>query len=195
MPAPTMPTNIIATDPGYLFWAPLASTEPTNTVAGSVFTDAWPVAWIPLGITKEGSEFAWQTETDTIEAAEYLDPLRIVSTGRHGSFKFELLNLSAANVKRALNGGTITVTGSGATTLSAYVPPALGAEVRCMLGWESQDFTERLVIRQAFQTGEVSIARKKGADNASLPLEFGLEALATVGTAPFSYLTAGAARA
>jgi hypothetical protein len=195
MPAPTMPTNIIATDPGYLFWAPLLSTEPANTVAGSVFTDAWPVAWIPLGITKEGSEFNWQTNTDKVEAAEYLDPLRIVSVSRAGSFKFELMNISAANVKKMLNGGAIAVTGSGATTMSTYTPPALGSEVRCMLGWESQDFTERLIIRQAFQTGQVTVSRKKGADAATLPAEFGLEALATVATAPFSYVTAGAARA
>jgi hypothetical protein len=195
MPAPTMPTNIIATDPGFLYWAPLASTEPANTVAGSVFTDAWPGAWIPLGITKEGSEFNWQTTTDKIEAAETLDPLKFVSTGREGSFKFELLNMSASNVKKMLNGGTIVVTGSGATTLSAYTPPALGSEVRCMLGWESLAADERLILRQCFQTGQLTIARKKGADNATLPAEFGLEALANAATQPFSYLTAGTARA
>lgn len=193
MPAPTMPANIIATDPGYLFWAPLASTVPTNTVVGSVFTDAWPGAWIPLGITKAGHEFNWQTATGVVEAAEYLDPLKYVSTGRTGSIKFELMNLSATNLKRMNNGGTIVVTGATTTTLSVYTPPALGAEVRVMIGWESQDFTERLVFNQVFQTGQITIGRKKGTDAASIPVEFNVEVPS--GAVPFSYATAGVARA
>lgn len=194
MPNPTMPANALATDPGFLFWAPLASTEPTDTVAGSVFTDAWPGAWIVLGITKEGSEFDWQTETDTIEAAEYLDPLKYVSTGRTGSVKFELMNMTAANMKKALNGGTIATSGSGATLLSQYTPPALGAEVRCMIGWESLDATERFVWRQTFMTGQLQVQRKKGADNATLPVEFSLEVPTSLAL-PWRYSTAGTARA
>lgn len=194
MPAPTLPANTLATDPGYLFWAPLSSSEPANTVVGSVFTDAWPGAWLPLGITKEGSEFNWQTETDTIEAAEYLDPLKYVSTGRTGSVSFELMNMNATNMKRMLNGGVITVTGTTSTTLSVYTPPPLGTEARSMLGWESQDGTERFVWRQCFQTGQVTIGRKKGADNATIPVEFNLEVPSSLAL-PWTYATAGVARA
>lgn len=61
-----------------------------------------------------------------------------------------------------------------------------------MIGWESQDSTERLVAYQCFNTGSVSIARRKGAAKATIPVEFALEAPA-VGQ-PFKYLTAGAAR-
>jgi hypothetical protein len=182
----------ISSDPGYLFWAPLASTEPTNTVVGSVFTDAWPGAWLLLGATKEGSEFDWQIDTDKVEAAEFLDPLKYVSTGREGSIKFELMSMNATNVKRMLNGGTITVTGTTSTTLSVYTPPAAGAEVRAMIGWESQDATERLICYQTINTGQVAISRKKGADVASLPVEFSLEIPAA--GIPFKYSTAGVAR-
>ena len=52
MPSTATPT--ILTSPGYLLIAPLGSTLPTNTVAGSVFTDAWDVTWLPLGATEEG---------------------------------------------------------------------------------------------------------------------------------------------
>lgn len=41
-----------------------------------------------------------------------------------------------------------------------------------MIGWESTDNTERIILPQAFQVGNVQIARKKGADNATLPLEW-----------------------
>ena len=51
MPPAAVTRPNVLTDPGYLFIAPLLTTLPTNTVAGGVFTDAWPVAWLPLGAT------------------------------------------------------------------------------------------------------------------------------------------------
>jgi hypothetical protein len=192
MPAPTMPVPAISTDPGFLFWAPLGSAEPTNTVVGSVFTDEWPVAWKLLGATEEGHNFSWSTTTETIEVAEFLDPIKYVTTGRTGSVAFALASITAENVKRALNGGTLTTTGSTTTTKTEYTPAAMGAEVRCMIGWESQDSTERLIAYQCFNTGTVSIARQKGAAKATLPVEFGLETPAS--GVPFKYVTAGVAR-
>ena len=182
----------LATEPGFLFWAPLGSAEPTHTVAGSVFTDTWPVAWISLGATEEGSNFDFTTSTEMIEAAEFYDPLKYVSTGRSGSVAFALLNISAANVKRALNGGALTTTGTAATTMTVYTPPKVGSEVRCMIGWESQDSTERLIAYQCFNTAGISIARRKGAAKANIPVEFALE-LPLSGD-PFKYVTAGVDR-
>lgn len=192
MPAVTVAVPAIATDPGFLFWAPLGSTEPTNTVVGSVFTDAWPVAWIALGATEEGHAFSWSTSTEAIEVAEFLDPIKYVDTGRSGSIAFALASITMSNMKRALNGGTVTTTGSTTTTMATYTPPVLGASTRCMIGWESQDSTERLVAYQCYNTGSVEIARRKGAAKATLPLEYALE-VPTSGL-PFKYVTAGVAR-
>lgn len=192
MPAVTVPVPTIATDPGYLFWAPLGTAEPTNTVVGSVFTDAWPSGWIALGATEEGHSFSWTTSTDQIEVAEFLDPIKYVETGRTGSIAFALASVTLTNLKRALNGGTVTTTGTTTTTLATYTPPVLGASVRCMVGWESQDSTERLIAYQCFNTGTVEIARRKGADKATLPIEFALEVPSS--GVPFKYLTAGVAR-
>jgi hypothetical protein len=193
MPAITVPVNALALGPGFLYWAPLASTLPTNTVAGSVFTDTWPGAWLPFGATDDGSEFSYKPSTDDVEVAEYYDPPAIVSTGREISISFDLAQINATNLKRVLNGGTITVTGSGATTLSEYVPPTVGAEVRGMVGWEAQDSTERVVMYQCFQTGEVKVSRKKGANNATLPTEFRAEIPST--GIPFKWWFAGTVRA
>jgi hypothetical protein len=193
MPPITVATPKIATDPGFLFWAPLGTAAPANTVAGSVFTDAWPSAWVALGATEEGHAFSWSTSTEPIEVAEFLDPIRFVETGREGSVSFALASITAANLKRALNGGTLTTTGSTATTKTVYTPPELGGSVRSMVGWESQDSTERLIVFQAFNTGTVEIARRKGADKATLPIEFGIEAPAS--GPPFQYVTAGVDRA
>jgi len=183
----------IATDPGYLFWAPLGTAEPTHTVVGSVFSDTWAAAWISLGATEEGHNFTFSSTTEQIEVAEFLDPIKYVETGRSGSIAFALASITAANVKRMLNGGTIAPTGSTTTTMNVYTPPALGASVRCMIGWESQDSTERLICYQCFNTAGVSVARRKGAAKATLPVEFGLEVPAS--GIPFKYVTAGVARA
>jgi len=192
MPAATVPKNAIATGAGYLYYAALGSALPTNTVVGSVFTDAWPGAYFLLGVTKEGSEFDYEINVDQIEAAEYLDPLSYVTTGRVASIKMELMQIHATNMKRVLNGGTLSTSGSGTTLLSTYTPPAPGAEVRCVIGWEAQDNTERLVFEQAFQVGSLAVARKKGADNATLPVEFRGEVAAS--GFPFQYFTAGTLR-
>ncbi len=62
MPPAAVAVPKVLTDPGYLFIAPLLTALPANTGAGSVFTDAWPVAWLPLGATTEGSKFSYSSE-------------------------------------------------------------------------------------------------------------------------------------
>lgn len=149
---------------------------PGGTVAGSVFTDALGASWVPAGVTAEGSEFSYQLSTDTIEVAEYLDPLSYVSTGRQAAVAFDAAQDHLNTWKMALNGGTIsTVSGSGATLLSQYEPPTVGSEVRIALFWESDDLTMRKWYPRCFQTGSLTVARKKGADYARFPMSFGLE--------------------
>ncbi len=193
MPAATVPKTPLALGAGYLYYAPSGTSLPTNTVASSAFSVAWASPWALLGVTKEGQEFSYEISVDEIEAAEYADTLQYVTTKRVAGMKFELMLVHATNMARALNMASATSTsGSGTTLLTTVQPPALGAEVRCMIGWESQDSTERLVMEQAFQVGSLTIARKKGADNATLPLEFRGE-VASSGY-PFQYFTAGTAR-
>lgn len=193
MPAITIPNGAVVIGPGTLYKAPLLTAIPTNTVAGSVFTDAWPAAWIPVGVTREGSQWTYQPSTDNVEVAEYLDPLRIVTTGRQIGVSFDVAQVTLQNYRLGLNGGTVsTVSGTAATTLSRYSPPVNGAEIRTMIGWESDDATERLIFHQCFQTGQVSVAHRKGAANASIPVDFGVEQPST--GFPFDIYLAGTAR-
>jgi hypothetical protein len=192
MPAVVVPKNALSFGAGYLYGAPIGTSVPACTVAGSVFTDAWPAGWFLFGVTREGHELSYELETEDVEAAEYLDPLATVTTGRTSGMSFELMQIHATNLKRALNGGTIATSGAGTTLRSEYSPPNVGEEVRSMIGWESQDGTERVYAEQAFQVGSLSIARRKGADNAGLPLEWRFEIPAS--GKPFVYVTAGAIR-
>jgi hypothetical protein len=175
-----------------MYIAVLGTSLPANTVVGSVFTDAWPGGWNLLGVTKSGSEFTYTVNTDTIDSAEYFDPLQIVTTSRAASWAFELQQINATTFKNALNGGSLVTSGAGTTLLSTYTPPAPGAEVRCMIGFESQDNTERLVMEQALQSGSLKMSRNKGAANATIPVEFQAEVPAS--GFPFRYWTAGTAR-
>ena len=122
-----------------------------------------------------------------------MDPVKYVEKSREGSIAFALASINASNLKRSLNGGTLTTTGTAGTTMTSYTPPAAGASTRCMIGWESLDSTERLVCYQTINTGEVSIQRRKGKDHAVIPVEFSLEIPSTA--IPFKYITAGTARA
>ena len=191
---PTTATPNILNDAGYLFWAPLLSAEPTNTVSGSKFTDAWPGAWISLGATEDGSEFTYETKLEAISVAEFFDPIKWATTERTGTFAFNLADYTLANLKRALNGGTLTVvSGTGATQLNSYIPPTPGAEVRAMLGWESLDNTVRLIVYQSIQGGAMKSEFKKAPSFATIPCEFSFEIPASGN--PFKKYTAGAARA
>jgi hypothetical protein len=159
---------------------------------GSVYTDTWPAGWNLLGVTKEGHTLNIDINTDAVEAAEYVDPLLNVVTGRTITSEFELMQIHMTNVKRAFNGGTLATSGAGTTLLTTYTLPAIGAEVRCQIGWEAVDNTERWWGMQAFQTGSVGIQRKKGADNATLPLTYTFEPDAS--SQPIYFANAGANR-
>ena len=186
---------MVLTDPGYLLIAPLASTVPTNTVAGSVFTDSWDAAWLSLGATEEGSTFSYSTTVEPIKVAEFFDPISYSTTERAGSIAFNLADFTLSNYRRAINGGVAALaatSGTGATTLGTLEPPEPGAEVRCMIGWESLDHTVRLICHQTIQGGEISSAFNRAPNKALIPCTFQLE-VPTAGK-PWTMYTAGANR-
>ncbi|HNX48684.1 MAG TPA: hypothetical protein PKL08_00850 [Thermoanaerobaculaceae bacterium] len=155
--------------------------EAGGTVAGSVFTDAWPAAWIPWGVTREGSTFSYQLSTSEVTVAEYLNALAIVEDSVAIGVDFDVAQVTAKNFAAALNNlaGTRTVSGTGATLLTKVSPPAVGQSVRTMLGWESNDGTERAFFYQCLQAGNLQVQRRKGSNNASLPVSYRVEQPAT----------------
>jgi hypothetical protein len=168
LPSPRGTSTGLALGPGALFIAPVGTAEPTD------LTTAWSsvnAAWVKLGYTDAGSEFHYSPATDTVEVAEELDPVSIQTTGRTASVVFALAEITATNLKRAMNGGTITA-GTGIVT---FEPPDLGTETRTAIGFESEDSQERWVFRQCFQSGDLTVTRAKGAAKATISCEFSLE--------------------
>jgi hypothetical protein len=161
------PANL-ALGPGSLYAAVLGTPEPVD------LTTPWATVsaqWIPLGYTDEGSTFNYSVDSENVEVAEELDPVAVALTSRELSLSFALAEITAANLKLALNGGSI-VAGTGIVT---FEPPDLGEEVRMMLGWESEDHTERWVYRKCLQVGGIEMSRAKGAAKATIGAEFRLE--------------------
>lgn len=194
MPLSTAVPNILS-DPGYLLIAPLGSTLPTNTVAGSVFTDSWDAAWLSLGATEEGSTFGYSSTVEPITVAEFFDPISYRTTERAGSIAFALADYTLTNFRRAVNGGAAALaatSGSGATTLGTLEPPDPGDEVRVMVGWESLDNTLRLVCHQVLQGGEISTQFQKAPEKALIACTFQMEVPS--GGKPWTMWSAGADR-
>jgi len=176
MPDPTK----IRVGPGLLKIGAVGATEPTD------LTTAWPVAWVDLGYTEEGHSFTASRSFEPVEVAEEIDPVRYEATGREMRVEFAAAEMTATNLSRALNGGTVT-TGTGLVT---FEPPDPGAEVRLALGWEAKDKSERWVWRKCLSTGDIEIARRKAPDKATIPMSFMCEIVAGGGK-PFKAIFAG----
>lgn len=154
--------------PGRLYIAPVGTPEPADLAA------SWNAAFVDIGYTEEGHSFSSSTTFDPVSVAEEIDPISYEATGRESSVSFALAQMTAKNLSRALNGGTLT-TGTGIVT---FEPPDPGEEVRVAIGWESQDGLERWVFRKCLQTGAVDIARRKAPDKATIPVQFMCEIVA-----------------
>jgi hypothetical protein len=192
-PAAISTPNLLV-DPGFLFWAPLGTAEPTHAATASKFSDTWPIAWLPLGATVEGSTLSYETSVEPMSVAELFDPVKYATVSRSGSLAFALADYTLTNLKRALNGGTITTTGSGATSVNSYALPTPGQETRSMLGWESSDNTVRVIILQALCSGTIEMAFQKAPDFTRIPMEWSME-IPSGSSQPFHLVTAGTARA
>src|SRR4051794_116341 len=108
MPPVVVPKNALAFGAGYLYWSLQGVAVPANTpIVNSVFTDTWAAGWNLLGITTEGHTLNVEFDSDAVEAAEYIDPLLNVITGRTISMEAEFMQIHLTNFKRMFNGGTL----------------------------------------------------------------------------------------
>lgn len=174
---PGNPLNV-KLGPGWLKVAALGSTEPVDLVA------AWDAAWTDIGYTEEGHAFTVTPNFEAVEVAEELYPISYEQTGVEGQVEFAMAEMTARNLQLALNGGTITSSGAGATAITVFEPPAVGVVTRIMLGWESFAADERWIYRKCLQTGASELARRKAPDKTTIPATFQLE-LPSAGVKPW----------
>lgn len=165
---------------GLLYVGPLGTVEPTNLTTPWATVD---VDWVPIGYTEDGHEFSREPSFEGIEVAEEKLPIRWEKTSETATVSFSAAEITVANLKIAFNGGTVT-TLSG--TVVRFEPPAITDEdVRIMLGWESNDGSERWVFRKCVNTSATTIARRKAPTKALIPVTLNLEVPAA-GILPFT---------
>ncbi|GAB7039703.1 MULTISPECIES: phage tail tube protein [Catenuloplanes] len=188
----TIQPGQIKTGPGVIRWAPLGTAAPAPTAVGGKIAVTWDAAWLQVGATDAGLTYTESTSTEQIRVAESLYAVKTVTTEKSGTVAFEMNHISDVNWKLAMNGGTITVTGSNGTKLSSYVPPLTGNEVRVQLAFLSYDDEELIWWPQVFNGGSVETARGTVETKAGLPVEFAAELPdAAVLATPYKRWTAG----
>lgn len=164
-----MPAPNPMVDAGFLLYAPLGTALPANTVVNSVFTDAWPVAWVALGRTSSGAKISDNATAADLESAEDYLPIDSRTTKRVVTASFDLLTFTASNLALALNNAAKTVTGATTTTLTEVDAPNPQSETAFMLGWESLDSTARWVGRTCRNQGDLSVQFNKAPNMAMIP--------------------------
>jgi hypothetical protein len=177
MAVPGADPTALKIGPGYLYMAPLGSDEPDDLAT------AWDAAWVPLGYTEEGHEFSINPSFDEIPVAEELTPLDYLETARELSVSFQIVQITAANMQAALNGGDITT----AAGLITYEPPNPGEYTPRMLGWQKEDASERIVWRRCIQVGSVGLARRKAPTKTTINCDFRVTVPADGGK-PFTWI-------
>jgi len=169
--------------PGLIYWAPLGTAEPTSP------TGTLDAAWAKVGFTETGSQFVINKTYTDLNVAEQLDPIKVVCTARTIMAEFALVEMTATNLLRVLNGGTIGASGSYTT----FTPQVTGTETRAMLLWISDDLQEMWLFRQVVQVGTLTRQNRKGA-LATYTAQFRAE-IPSSGAAPFETWDLTAVRA
>jgi hypothetical protein len=184
-------SGLIETGPGRIRYAPLATAIPTITAAASKVSATW-TNWLDVGSTDSGLTYTEGTETADIRVAESKYPVRTVTTSKSSRIAFTANEVSDLIWKLAMNGGTLTTSGTGVTKLVEYSPPLADAEVRVMLSFQNNLDTEIIVWPQVFQVGSVEFVRGDFETKAGLSMEFNAEIPSSGYTVPYKRFVAGA---
>jgi hypothetical protein len=159
--------DAIKLGPGLLYVAPIGTTEPTT------LTGALAVEWVAIGYTESGTEQNHDLAISPVYVAEELWPVRHVVETAQLRVNFEAAELTAENLRRAWNGGTVTSPSGGYVK---FTPPGTNAAmVRRMLVWQADDNEERWLFRRVFNASGFAVPRRRGNDKARIPMSFALE--------------------
>jgi hypothetical protein len=82
--------------------------DPATIVEPTGLTAAWDASWTLAGYTEAGHEATVAPKLDPVEVGEEVLPIDYQESGRDIKVAFNCAEITAENIKRALNGGTIT---------------------------------------------------------------------------------------
>lgn len=164
----------VTTGPGWLYVAPLATTDPT-TGASAVL----PSAWQEIGYTDAGTTFTTDITSEAIEVAEEVDELRKVQSKRVTTLALAMAETTRRNMLLALGAGLPTP----AAETDPFEPPDLEDLESVKLVFEAVTGA-RYLFRQASPSGQISIANQKAPTKRLIAVTFNIE-VPGGGLAPF----------
>lgn len=161
----------IRVGPGWLYYnLNLSAPEPADLTTPWATVDA---GWLAPGYTEEGHEVTYSPSFESIEVAEEKLPVDYESGAAELSMAFSLAEITAENMSLAWNGGSIVISGAGASRIKTFEPNDETVDaLEIKLGWEAFNGKERYVFRRCLQVGDVAIARRKAPNKALIPMSF-----------------------
>ena len=162
-------SNFLA-GPGALWIAAYGATEPADSNISSTFSAS---GWTDVGGTQDGVTMTWENEFFELECDQIVDIPESRQVKRAMKIKTNMAETTLANLKTALNGGTITASAS----YSTFDPDDVGASqsptywALCFVGKSPGGFNRRVFARKSLSTDSVEMAYKKGAQTL-IPVTF-----------------------
>lgn len=147
-------------------------TDPTTTPSSSDWTD--------IGYSESGWTLDYDKTFEDVMVAEEIDPVFTIKTAQEIRISGELAQVSLANLKEAMGGGTIT-TGSPSTGFSELKPPATDAflEKSLLLRVDAPDSTlggtlkkRDVLVPRAVNVGAFSMTHAKAPQKVLVSVEY-----------------------
>ena len=147
-------------------------TDPTTEPSGSDWTD--------IGYSESGWTLDYDKTFEDVMVAEEIDPIFTIKTAQEIRISGELAQVSLANLKEAMGGGTIT-TGSPSTGFSELKPPATDAflEKSLLLRVDAPDSTlggtlkkRDVLVPRAVNVGAFSMTHAKAPQKVLVAVEY-----------------------
>ena len=147
-------------------------TDPTTTPSGSDWTD--------IGYSESGWTLDYDKTFEDVMVAEEIDPIFTIKTAQEVRISGELAQVSLANLKEAMGGGTIT-TGTPGVGFSELKPPSSDSflEKSLMLRIDAPDSTlggtlkkRDVLVPRAVNVGAFSMTHAKAPQKVLVAVEY-----------------------
>lgn len=153
-----------------IYIAPVGTAAPATSI---VFGGSWGASWVATGYTEKGLSVNMDRKTNMIYVEEIPEPVQVVVDTNDPSLDIEFAEDTLQSMAWAYGGGTITVTGSGATQVATLVlaegltQVAIGFEGTAPAG----NF-RRVIVPQLVSSGKVKTSYQRAKAARSYPATF-----------------------
>jgi hypothetical protein len=153
-----------------VYIAPVGTAAPATSVP---YGTAWPVAWVATGYTEKGLTVTMDRKSNNIFVEEIPEPVQVTTDTNLPTLEIEFAEDTLQSMIWAYGGGTIVVSGSGATQTATLNLAETLTEVA--IGFEgSAPFGNfrRVIVPVVIATGKVKTTYMRAKSARSYPCTF-----------------------